>query len=102
MRRAWTDDELADLARACFKEAEQREEPERTEEDRRSILQALVDDRTVRQKHRAAIRIIRRILDQPAGTQSALRARVPKPANTRHWAIWFMMNALLEISAVDP
>lgn len=92
--------ELAKLARACFKKAEQVEEPGHTEEDARAVLQAFLDDRSCL-KHREAKRVIRRIVKAPKGTQSSLSTRVCKADNTRHWAIFFMMDRLLSHSDLD-
>lgn len=102
-----SDQELADCARECMATAGQRSDPSNVDEDARDVLRRLVDDRNhaIRQKHRAAIRALRRVLAVDMNVQANRKGAIPRAlglvgratkANTvKHRAIVLMVDRLL-------
>ena len=96
-----------------YEAAAQIDDPARVEEDARAVLQRLIDDRDhhIRQRHREAIRALRRALaadmQAPANRKGdlpralGLVSRVSKTTNVKHRAIILMMDRLLEWSTDD-
>jgi len=96
--------DLARRASACLERAATLEDPDIVEEDARAVLQRLVNDRLVRLRHRAAIRVIKRALavnmDDPRNRKGELpRAlglvgRALRQTVREHRAIVLMVNDL--------
>jgi len=103
--------ELSQWARACLGRAKELFDPANSEDDARTVLQRLVEDRAVRIKHRHAVRAIRRVLAVDMSKESNRKGKLPialgfvsrrNPQRAaQHRAIVMMMHRLKEYSVID-